>query len=153
MKARMNVYQAAPKLMQPLGEMDKLFKSGPLEASLLELVKMRASQINGCAYCLHMHSTDARAHGESEERLYLLNAWRESPLYSDRERAALEWTESLTLITSGHAPDEVYARVREQFNEEEMAHLTVAAATINAWNRIAIASRSQHPVKKLSASQ
>src|SRR5919198_2756433 len=105
---------------------------------LLELVKMRASQINGCAFCLDMHSKDARARGESEQRLYLLNAWREAPFYTERERAALAWTEAVTLITDGHVPDDVYDEVRAHFSEKELADLTLAVATINAWNRLSI---------------
>jgi AhpD family alkylhydroperoxidase len=103
---------------------------------------MRASQINGCAYCLDMHSKDARAAGETEQRLYALNAWRETPFYTDRERAALEWTEALTLVTEGHVPGEVYESVRTQFSEKELVDLTAAVVTINAWNRIAISLRA-----------
>lgn len=111
------------------------------ERSLLELVKIRASQINGCAYCIDMHTKDARARGESEQRLYLLDAWRESPFYTERERAALEWTEAVTLITRGHVPDEVYERVRRQFEEGELANLTLAVVAINGWNRLCISFR------------
>ena len=121
------------------------------EPSLVELIKMRASQINGCAYCLHMHARDARAKGESEERLYLLDAWRESPLYTDRERAALAWTEAVTLVSQTHAPDDVYEELRGQFSEEEVVKLTVAVATINAWNRIAISFRAVHPSPRAHA--
>ena len=117
-----------------------------LEPALLELVKMRASQINGCAYCLHMHSRDARALGESEERLYLLDAWRESPLYSDRERAALAWTEALTRIADTHAPDADYEAARAQFSEKELIDLSMAIVAINGWNRLAIGFRMVHPV-------
>lgn len=113
-----------------------------LEHSLLELIKVRASQINGCAFCLDMHTKDARALGETEQRLYLLDAWRETGFYTPRERAALLWTESLTEITKGHVPDEVYEEVRKHFTEEELSHLTFAVAAINAWNRIAISSRA-----------
>jgi AhpD family alkylhydroperoxidase len=112
---------------------------------LIHLVKTRASQINGCAFCIHMHTRDARALGESEERLYLLDAWRESPLYSDRERAALAWTEAVTLVSETHVPDDVYAELRRHFSEEEVVKLTVLVATINAWNRISISFRSLHP--------
>jgi AhpD family alkylhydroperoxidase len=113
-----------------------------LEAPLLELVRMRASQINGCAYCLDMHSKDARAGGESEQRLYLLQAWKESPFYSDRERAALAWTEAITRISETHVPDSVYNEARKHFTEAELVALTMAIITINGWNRIAIAFRS-----------
>jgi AhpD family alkylhydroperoxidase len=109
-----------------------------LERSLLLLMKMRASQINGCGYCLDMHSKDARLEGETEQRLYLLDAWREAPMYSPRERAALAWTEAVTRLKDGHVPDEVYAQVREQFSEEEIVYLTLAVVAINGWNRIAI---------------
>ena len=103
---------------------------------------MRASQINGCAYCLDMHSKDARANGETEQRLYGLNAWRETPYYSARERAALEWTEALTLVSETHVPDDVYERVREQFSEDELAHLSLAVVAINGWNRLNVAART-----------
>jgi AhpD family alkylhydroperoxidase len=114
-----------------------------LEKPLLELVKMRASQINGCAYCLDMHSKDARAAGETEQRLYLLNAWREAPFYNDRERAALEWTETLTLISQQHVTDAIYDRVRSHFSENELVDLTYAVMAINAWNRLAISMKSE----------
>ena len=108
---------------------------------------MRVSQINGCAYCLHMHTKDARAAGESEQRLYLLNAWEESQLYTPRERAALQWTEALTLVSETHAPDADYEAVRAAFSDTELANLTMLIGTINAWNRIAIGFRAVHPVK------
>ncbi len=114
-----------------------------LESSLLELVKFCASQINGCAYCLDMHSKDARAAGETEQRLYTLPAWRETPFYSERERAALAWTEALTLIADTHAPDDVYAAARTQFSEAELVDLTTAIVAINGWNRLAIGFRSE----------
>jgi AhpD family alkylhydroperoxidase len=129
---------------------DHLVKSG-IEISLYHLVKTRASQINGCAYCIHMHTRDARAHGETEERLYLLDAWRESPLYSDRERAALAWTESLTLIAETRAPDDVFDEVKKHFSDDEIVKLTVLIGAINAWNRLAISLRSIHPVKASAA--
>jgi AhpD family alkylhydroperoxidase len=112
-----------------------------LEHSLLELVKIRASQINGCAYCLDMHTKDARAAGESEQRIYALSAWREAPFFSERERAALDWVERLTLVADTHVPDAAYRRVREQFSEAEAVALIFAAVAINGWNRLAIASR------------
>lgn len=118
-----------------------LLHSG-LEPALRELVKTRASQLNGCAYCIDMHTKDARAQGETEQRLYGLNAWRETPFYTDRERAALEWTEHLTLIAGRDVPDEMYARMREHFSEEELAHLTLAVVQINGWNRLAISFRA-----------
>jgi AhpD family alkylhydroperoxidase len=116
--------------------------SSKLESSLLELVRMRASQINGCAYCLDMHSKDARAAGETEQWLYTLNAWRETPFFTDRERAALAWTEAITLISLNHAPDEVYEEARKVFSEEELVNLTVAIVAINGWNRLAIGFRA-----------
>jgi AhpD family alkylhydroperoxidase len=130
---------AAAKAMYGLEE--PLRNSG-LESELRELVKTRASQINGCAYCIDMHTKDARAQGETEQRLYALNAWRETPFYTDRERAALEWTEYLTLIAERGVPDELYARMREHFSEAEMVNLTLAVVQINGWNRIAISFRS-----------
>jgi len=151
MKPRLNPQQAAPETMKAMIALeDHLVKSG-LETSLYHLVKTRASQINGCAYCIHMHTRDARAHGETEERLYLLNAWRESPLYNERERAALAWTEALTLIAETHAPDDVYEELRKHFNETETANLTSLIGVINTWNRIAIGFRYQHPVKVKAA--
>jgi len=122
-----------------------------LEQSLIELVKTRTSQINGCAFRINMHTQDARKHGENEQRLYLLNAWRESPLYTDRERAALAWTEAVTLISETHAPDDVHENVRAQFSEAETVNLTMLFKTINACNRLAISFRSVHPVKAKAA--
>jgi AhpD family alkylhydroperoxidase len=116
-------------------------RSSGLEESLLELVRMRASQINGCAYCLDMHSKDARATGESEQRLYTLSAWHEAPFYSERERAALAWTEALTRIADGGVPDELFARTREHFTEAEIVDLSLAIVAINGWNRLSVAFR------------
>jgi AhpD family alkylhydroperoxidase len=114
-----------------------------LEIPLLHLIKLRASQINGCAYCIDMHWKDLRAIGENEQRLYGLDAWRESPYYTERERAALAWTEAVTLVASTHVPDDVYEEVRGQFDEKEITNLTLAVATINAWNRLAISLRAE----------
>jgi AhpD family alkylhydroperoxidase len=125
-----------------LGLEHYLHQSG-LEIPLLHLIKLRASQINGCAYCIDMHWKDLRAVGENEQRLYGLDAWRESPYYTGRERAALAWTEAVTLITDGHVSDEVYEEVRPHFSEKELADLTLAVATINAWNRLAISLRAE----------
>ncbi|MGY3123371.1 AhpD family alkylhydroperoxidase [Bradyrhizobium sp. S3.14.4] len=147
MKPRMNFYQAAPDTMKALMALEEQIQSTGLEKSLIELVKIRASQINGCAFCINMHTEDARKRGETEQRIYLLNAWRESPLYTDRERAALAWTESVTLISETHAPDDVYEQVRAQFSDAETVNLTMLIGAINAWNRIAIAFRAVHPVK------
>lgn len=129
---------AAGQAMLSLG---KAVEESGLERSLLELVKVRASQINGCAFCLDMHTKDARAIGETEQRLYALNAWRETPFFSDRERAALEWTEAITRVADTHVPDEVYDRARGQFDEPQLVALTFAAVAINAWNRLAISFR------------
>lgn len=145
MEARLNPYKLVPSVMQGMIDLEGRVKDGGLEHSLLELIKMRVSQINGCAFCLHMHATDARKSGETENRLYLLNAWRESSYYTDRERAALGWAESLTLISQTNAPDADYAALKAQFSDKEQVVLTLAITTINAWNRIAIGFRSQHP--------
>jgi AhpD family alkylhydroperoxidase len=151
MKPRMNYYQAAPETIKALVAVEDQVKASGLEQSLIELVKTRASQINGCAFCINMHTADARKYGETEQRLYLLNAWRESPLYTERERAALGWTEALTLISETHAPDEDYEAMRAQFSESEAVNLTVLIGAINAWNRVAIGFRSVHPVAKKAA--
>ena len=143
MTARFNYIKAAPGGYRAISQLEQYVESCGLEASLIELVKLRASQINGCAYCIDMHTKDARAAGESEQRLYLLSAWREAPFYSERERAALEWTEAVTLIANDHVPDEIYERVKPHFTDEEMANLTLAIATINAWNRLATSFRSE----------
>jgi AhpD family alkylhydroperoxidase len=145
MQTRLNYYATAPEAIKPLTDMEKYIKASGLEHSLIELVKMRASQINGCAYCLHMHSKDARAAGETEARLYLLNAWHESRLYTPRERAALQWTEALTLVAETHAPDDAYEAVKGQFSPKELVDLTMLIGTINAWNRLAIGFRALHP--------
>jgi len=116
-------------------------KSSKLEGSLLHLIKMRASQVNGCAFCIDMHSKDARADGETEQRLYALSGWRETTFFTNRERAALAWTEALTLITEGHASDHVYADARKEFTEEELVHLSIAIIAINGWNRLSIGFR------------
>jgi AhpD family alkylhydroperoxidase len=142
MKARMDFRKASPQGAKAMGELHAFVKRCGLDHMLLELVKMRASQINGCAHCIDMHTKELRAGGESEQRLYLLNAWEESPFYSDRERAALAWTEALTLITDGHVPDEVYEQARAQFSEEELANLTCAVIAINGANRLNIAFRT-----------
>src|SRR5690242_17862622 len=134
MQPRLNPMEAAPDAMEVMLTLESYVKHCGLEPRLIDLVKMRASQINGCAFCLDMHSRDARTRGETEQRLYLLNAWRESPLYSERERAALAWTEALTRIAETHAPDDVYAALRGQFTESEIVKLSLLIATINGWN-------------------
>ncbi|MBP6011160.1 MAG: carboxymuconolactone decarboxylase family protein [Alphaproteobacteria bacterium] len=145
MTQRMNYYAAAPEGLKALLNVEAYLKTGGVEPPLLHLVKTRVSQLNGCAFCLHMHTTEARKDGESEARLYLLNAWQESALFSPRERAALAWAEALTSVTEGHVPDTVYDQARAQFSEKELADLSIAVAMINGWNRIAIAFRAQHP--------
>ncbi len=152
MKPRMNFFQAAPDTVNALMALENQVASSGLEQSLIELVKTRASQINGCAYCINMHTQDARKHGETEQRLYLLNAWREAPAYTDRERAALAWTEAVTLISDSHAPEDVYQEVRAHFSEAETVNLTMLIATINAWNRLAISFRAMPPVKAKAVS-
>ena len=151
MKPRMNYYQAAPETLKALVALEAQIRASGLEQSLIELVKTRASQINGCAYCIVMHTQDARKHGETEQRLYLLDAWREAPVYTDRERAALAWTEAVTLISETHAPDDVYNDVRAHFSEAETVNLTMLIATINTWNRLAISFRAMPPVKVSAA--
>jgi AhpD family alkylhydroperoxidase len=142
MKARIDLMHVNPGIMHAMLGLERQVQKSGLDGKLLDLVRMRASQINGCAYCLDMHSKDARANGETEQRLYGLSAWRETPYYSDRERAALEWTEALTLVTEGHVPDEVFERVRRQFSEDELAHLSLAIVAINGWNRLNVAVRT-----------
>ncbi|MFH0351976.1 MAG: carboxymuconolactone decarboxylase family protein [Chromatiales bacterium] len=141
MQSRLEYDKAAPGAMQALLALQKYVEESGLERSLLELIKTRASQINGCAYCIDMHAKDARALGESEQRLYALPAWRETPFYTERERAALAWTEAITLISQGHAPDEVFEQARAQFTEEDLVNLTLAIIAINGWNRLAIGFR------------
>ena len=141
MNTRFNYVKAAPGTYEAMRGLERYLRSSGLEEALVHLIKLRASQINGCAYCLDMHWKDLRALGETEQRLYSLDAWRECSYYTDRERAALAWTEAVTLITNGHVPDAVYDEARTQFGEKELADLTFAVATINAWNRLAIAAR------------
>jgi len=142
MEQRFNYFKAAPDAYKAMSSLETYLRGCGLEEGLLHLVKMRASQINGCAFCLDMHSKDLRALGETEQRIYTLPAWRECPWFTDRERAALAWTEALTLVTEGHVPDAVYEEARKQFNEKELTDLSVAITTINAWNRLSIASRT-----------
>ncbi len=151
--ARLNYLEAAPDAYAAARGVEQYIQRCGLEKSLIELVKMRASQINGCAYCLDMHSRDARKAGETEQRLYLLNAWRESPLYSERERAALGWTECLTLVAERGAPDVEYAAVEQQFSPTEIVNLTILVGMINLWNRLAIGMRAQHPTVQAKAAE
>jgi AhpD family alkylhydroperoxidase len=143
MKTRMEYWKAAPGGFKAMSSLDAYVRESGLDSRFLHMIKLRASQINGCAYCIDMHWKDARAAGETEQRLYGLDAWREAPYYTDRERAALEWTEALTNITKGHVPDAVYDAVRGRFSDKELVDLTLAVVTINAWNRVAIAFRSE----------
>jgi AhpD family alkylhydroperoxidase len=143
MESRIAYLKVAPGAYKAiLGLEEYLHQCGP-EATLLDLVKLRASQVNGCAYCIDMHWKDLRAAGENEQRLYGLDAWEESPYYSDRERAALAWTEAVTNIRDGHVRGEVYENVRKHFSDKELADLTLAVAAINAWNRLAISARTE----------
>src|SRR5689334_15492430 len=142
MPSRIDFPKTAPGAYMAMRGLEAYVRQSGLEPGLLELVKIRASQLNGCAYCIDMHTKDARAHGETEQRLYALSAWRETPFFTDRERAALEWAEHLTLIASKGISDELFARVHEHFSEEEMMHLTLAVVQINSWNRLAITARA-----------
>src|SRR5690348_18101472 len=143
MKPRINYVQVAPDAVKAMRGLEEYVASSGLEKSLYELVKTRASQINGCAFCLDMHTKDARKAGETEQRLYALSAWRETPFYTERERAALEWTEALTLISENNIPDDLYESVKEHFSEKEMVALTMAVIVINGWNRLAIPFRTE----------
>jgi AhpD family alkylhydroperoxidase len=145
---RIDFYNASPAAIKAMLTLEGSVGKLGLEPSLIELVKMRASQINGCAFCLDMHSRDARKAGESERRLYVLPAWRETSLFTPREQAALAWTEALTLITDGHASDADYALAKAEFSDAELVNLTLAITTINAWNRFAIGFRSALPEAK-----
>jgi AhpD family alkylhydroperoxidase len=141
MQPRIDYSTASPEAIKAMLGLEKYIHSSELEPSLLQLVKMRASQINGCAYCLDMHSKDARAAGETEQRLYALNAWRETPFFTDRERAALAWTEAVTRIADTHAPDDVFQQVRDEFDDKDLVDLTMAIVAINGWNRFNIGFR------------
>ena len=156
MKSRLDFGKASPAAYRAMMGLEGFVRQGGIEHSLLHLVKLRASQMNGCAYCIDMHSKDARAEGESEQRLYGVSAWRETPFYTARERAALAWTEALTDVQDGHVPDAVYEEARAEFGEEELVNLSAAVVAINGWNRLAIAFRSvpgtyQPPARKSAA--
>jgi AhpD family alkylhydroperoxidase len=142
MQARLDPRKAAPEAMQAMSNLHAYVAKCGLDHKLLELVKLRASQINGCAWCMDMHTKELRVAGESEQRLYLLSAWRECPFYTERERAAFAWTEALTLLAEGNVPDDVFAAVRAQFSEEELVKLTLAVVAINGANRINVAFRT-----------
>ena len=139
---RLAYQDVLPEAVEAMSGLERVVAESALEPALLELVRMRASQLNGCAYCLDMHSKDARARGEDEQRLHVLAAWREAPFYSPRERAALAWCEALTLVSETGAPDAVYTELAEQLDEEEIVALTLAIVAINGWNRFAIGFRS-----------
>ncbi|HEX7049542.1 MAG TPA: carboxymuconolactone decarboxylase family protein [Longimicrobiales bacterium] len=143
MSERIDYRQVAPGAMKAMLGLEGYVRESGLEASLLELVRLRASQINGCAYCVDMHTKDARAAGETEQRLYAVSVWREAPFFSERERAALAWTEVVTEVSRAGVPDEAYAAAREHFSEQELVNLTMAIVAINGWNRIAIAFRPE----------
>ncbi len=143
MSQRLNYTKASPEAYRAMLALEKVVGQSDLEVSLLDLIKLRASQINGCAYCLDMHWKDARARGESELRLYSLDAWRETTFYSERERAALAWTEAVTLIADTHVPDEIYNQAIQHFSEQELVNLTLAVIAINGWNRLLISFRAE----------
>jgi AhpD family alkylhydroperoxidase len=158
MKPRIELQRVNPKVIQPLLAIESHLHGSSLGSRLLDLVKTRASQINGCAYCLDMHTKDARADGESEQRLYALDAWRETPFFDERERAALAWTEAVTLVAETHVPDEVYELVKPHFTDQELLDLTLAITNINAWNRLNVAFRTiaggyRPGVRRFSASE
>jgi AhpD family alkylhydroperoxidase len=142
MEARLDIRDVPPGIMKTMLGFEAYLSGCGLPRELVDLLCVRVSQINGCAYCIDMHTKDLRAHGETEQRIYLLNAWRESPFYTDRERAALAWAEAVTRLTEGQVPDEVYEQARGQFSKEELANLTLATVAINSWNRFNIAFRT-----------
>jgi AhpD family alkylhydroperoxidase len=141
MEPRIDFYRLSPDGYKAMLGLEHYLSKSKVESKLLHLIKLRVSQMNGCAFCLDMHWKDLRAEGETEQRMYSLDAWRETPYYTDRERAALAWAEAVTNITDGHAPDERFEEARQHFSEQELADLTLAIATINSWNRISIAFR------------
>lgn len=151
MNPRLKYPKASPPVYQAMLALEEAVKKTGIEQSLLDLVRMRASQINACAFCLYLHAAEARSHGESQERLDVLSAWRDSPLYSDRERAALAWTESVTLVAQQGVSDDVYEEVGLHFSEEEIVNLTLAVVAINGWNRLNVAFRTIHRVPSASA--
>ena len=147
MEQRLDYFSRAPALMRAVLGLNQAVEQSGLEPSLLHLVKLRASQINGCSYCVDMHAHEALADGESQQRVIMVAAWRESPLFTARERAAFAWTEALTKVSEGGVPDALYAEVLTEFSEEEMVKLSVAVAIINTWNRLSVAFRTIHPVR------
>jgi AhpD family alkylhydroperoxidase len=151
MTPRFNAFKVSPELTKALMAVETALSESGIDHGLAELVRIRASQINGCAYCIHMHVIDAKAHGESDMRIAMLDGWRDSPLYSDRERAALAWTDSLTRIAKTHAPDADYELVKGQFSDDEIVALTILIGQINNWNRLQIAGRVIHPLETAKA--
>jgi AhpD family alkylhydroperoxidase len=151
MHPRIDVSKINPAAFKAVLALQTYVDQSGLDAKLRELIKIRASQINGCAYCLILHTRDARKMGESDDRMHLLNAWREAPVFSEKERAALTWTEALTVVSESHVPDEVYEQVRRQFSEKEIVDLTAAVCAINTWNRIAISFRAPPQVEGVKA--
>lgn len=151
MKPRLQFFNAAPELMKQVRALNKAVDECGLEKSLLHLIKLRASQINGCSFCVDMHSREAREDGETEQRLYLVSAWKESPLFTDRERAAFTWVETVTLISNGGVSDELYRKTLEHFSEEELVKLTVATSMINTWNRLCVSFHAIHPMQAANA--
>ncbi len=151
MKPRMNIFQVAPDAIKGMVAVETAIGKSGLEHGLLELVRLRASQINGCGFCIYMHVKDALKQGETDIRLHLVSAWRESPLFTARERAALNWTETLTRVADSGAPDEDYEQLKQCFNETEIAYLTVLIGAINVWNRVQIGLRAIHPVEDTKA--
>jgi AhpD family alkylhydroperoxidase len=143
MKQRLDYASASPKALEAMLGLESHVRQSGLDRKLLHLIKTRASQLNGCAFCLDMHTKDARAIGETEQRLYGLSAWREAPYYTDTERAALAWTEAVTLVSESHVPDEVYREVHKHFSEQQLVDLTLAIVAINSWNRLAVAFRTE----------
>lgn len=142
MKSRIEYAQVAPGAVEAMRALEKYVRTCGIDPKLLELIKIRASQINGCAHCLDMHTKDARAQGETEQRICALNAWRETPFFTEKERAALAWTESVTQVSSSQVPDEVYESARQYFDEKELVNITIAIVAINGWNRLAVSFRS-----------
>jgi len=151
METRLDYFPRAPGLMQSVLALNKAVEDCGLERSLLHLIKLRASQINGCSYCVDMHAHEALADGDSQQRVIMVSAWKESPLFTERERVAFAWTEAVTLIAKDGVGDELYVRALGQFSESELVQLTVAVSMINTWNRLSVAFRSLHPVRKARA--
>lgn len=151
MEQRLDFFATAPELMKTVAALNKAVENSGLERSLLHLIKLRASQINGCSFCVDMHSREARHDGESEQRLYLVAAWKESPLFTPRERAAFAWVEAVTRIADAGVPEDLYAATLEHFSEEELVKLTVATGMINTWNRLCVSFHAMHPVEVAEA--